>query len=69
MSVYLHDDSDDQTQDHIFSQPTFYEKLSEVKTAFEDRMTLCKQLYQDFENYIVPDSVISDRLGQKPKGR
>nr|CAB3267059.1 transmembrane protein 181-like [Phallusia mammillata] len=70
MSVYLHDDSEEErSDDHYFSQPTLYDRLSEAKTTFEDYITYGKRLYQDFENYVVPDCVIADRLGQKPKGR
>nr|XP_018667761.1 transmembrane protein 181-like isoform X2 [Ciona intestinalis] len=50
-------------------EPTLYEKILDYKTAFSDAHTYFKHLMQELENYIVPETVVMDRFGCKPKGR
>ena len=59
----------DSEEETYFAMSTLVERLSDYKQTCVEIYALLKNKRQSFENYIVPERAILDRMGQKPKGR
>jgi len=69
MSKFLNELSADEENETYFAVPTFAQRLGDYKQTCMDIITTIKMANQNLEDYIVPQTAILDRMGQKPKGR
>ena len=70
MSVVIENGNLDCSDDEIYlALPSLYERLVDYKHTLLEVNTLLKKVFQYFQDYLVPESAVMDRLGHRPKGR
>lgn len=59
-----------ENEDEVYLKtPTFFERMSDYKETVFDLITMTKLLRETMEDYVVPESVVMDRMGLRPNGR